>query len=328
MSVPIILDAALPLIRRDGMAVLFANRLVGIEGATVSADSEASGGNMTPDNLLSEMRADYYRSGSVATRAGEATPEIAITWTLGRARGIDFFAYAWSNNLLRWQVELYAGDPEASGVLQAASGWMSPIVRSEVGDLPAGIGPWGLGPSNEKILLLADTMMLSSFVHWSTVYYGITHIRMRIDVSEGSNGPVDYVQISLPFAGELLIPRLPPSLGSSLEPVTTTVRKTTAGGSEVGLWRQNTRQLSLPLNHLTDDEALQVFTDWVSNRGELARVFVCPDNAAAKRRFYYDQAFVATIGESPVASWEQPEGEMDGVTVARAMKTFKIKETR
>src|SRR5262245_51324779 len=288
MPVPTIIDAVLPLAKSPNVLLQFQNVLLGRRGAIVEASSEAAGGNMDVENLLTENRCDYWRGGSVATASAGTPPEISVTFARA-ACAVDFIAYNWSNNLLPWKYELYNGDPEGTGDLLAETDWISPIVQGEPADFPYETFPWTLRPSDERLLEMVAEMRLSSFWELKEPVYGVTHVRVIFDCREGANGDVDYIQTSLFFGGLAWSPHFNFQLGAGLSPVIRSEIRRTASRAKMGLRRTPGSEVTIALDHLSDEEALAtLFAEWVRREGEFARVFISLENAPGKRRFFYD----------------------------------------
>lgn len=329
MPVPTILDAALPLVRRRRLALLFENHLIGRWGATVTADSEDAAGKMPATNLLTENKHEPWRSGSVATRAAQPTPTIVVTFALPQPRAFDWISYAWSNNLLRWQGHFYAGDPGAGGELRGSSEWTAPVVRSDAADFELEDFPWALGPTDERLLELAADRRLNSFAHLTETLYGIDHVQLEFDAAEGSNGDDDFVQAALMFGGRLFQPAINVSLGAGINRVDRSEVRRSVSGAQGGVRRARHSEVELDLEQLTDDEGLTaLFTEWLDRRGPFARVFVILETEPDKRRLHYDGgAFVGTVESFDAVGMDEEPGYMAGVFVTKNVNGVKIQET-
>lgn len=317
------------------MLLMYANHLVnrgGVRsGVTVTADSEDAGGSMGASYLLTEWKADAWRSGSVATRSGAGTPEILITFALPTARTMDFVAIEWSNLRLPWRADLYAGDPDAAGVLVDTTDWTEPIVVAEAGDFPASQVPSALGPDAERVAELAALFRLKTFQTLATPATGVDHVRFRIDCTSGANGAVDYVQASLFYAGLRFHPFVNMDLGNAISPVSRSRINRTAGGAKAGISRPLHRRADLALSYLTEEEALELATDWMEREGEFARVFFWREPANDKRHLFYGfhGAYTGTGETFEGVTIDNLHAIAEGSTapVTKAIKGIRIEET-
>lgn len=307
--------------------MLFRNWLIDREGATVSADSEVAVGPAS--NLLTESRSAFWRSGSLAERAAEATPEVRIDYNLSRKRPVNLVVGTWWNLLVQWAVELYFGNPAAGGELLATSGWVNPIVRSEPDDFSFDEFPWEMGPSDERIESMAADPKLMSFWAFSSTVYGADYVRWRFDASLGANGAFDYLQASLLFAGVAFQPVFNMPLGTTIAPVNRSLKAYTAGGAAEGISRPSGRELTFALAHLSDEEALtQLLVEWEERQGYLARVFAYQEPERRKRRVFYDGgAYVGTLEGFDAVAIEQHEGYMGTHLDAKAVRAIKVART-
>lgn len=314
----------------DQIILVFDNRLLGRKGTNVVASSEAPEGNLQAANLLTENRFDYWRSDSVLAASLLPTPEITLTFSIsfGSATDVEWSSYHWSNNQLPWRDDYYDGDPDSSGTLLGTTDWMNPIVKSEPGDFFYAIFPWLLGPSAERISAMAQDMRLSSFSHLPSAIYGVTHIRRRFDCTAGTNGTVDFIQMSLPIAGRVFRPQINYSTGVKLGMIDHSIADWTAGGSAQGIKRPTDSELSFTLDTLDNREAFQLLVEWVRGEGNLARVFVYQEPAADMRLHYYDgMTFVGVATEFSGLSIDEQPGELNSVFAEKNITGITIQET-
>jgi hypothetical protein len=319
----------LPQVQQHRALLLYDNRLLGRAGANVVADSTAEEGDYAAANLLTENQFDRWRSGSLAVVSAQPTPEVVLTWTLGRPAAVDWVSYDRSNSLLPWRADLYQGVPGAGGALLATTGWTSPVVRSAPDDWLFDDFPWQTGPTDERIAQLAADARLASFAHLAAPVYGVTHVVLRFDASEGVNGTFDYLQVALPFAGLAFQPHINITRGAKLVPVVRSAVRRTQGGAVMGVRRRPGVEAELVLDHLTDGEGFELLSRlMLDGQAELARVFYYQETAAEHRRHFYDgQAFTGTVTAFEGLTLEDEEGELAGVLVPKSVKGVKIQST-
>lgn len=324
--------AILPAARDYRFLLLYRNILLGRHGATVTADSEDPAGNTPASKLLTEWKVDAWRSGSVATRSGAGTPEFRIKHVLAGAETIDFVALEWSNLQLPWRADLYAGDPDAAGTLLDSTDWTEPIVQSAAGDFaeyPGGVAPGKLQPTAAHLAELAADFRLKTFQTFAAPVAGVDHVVFRIDCTAGANGTVDYVQMSLPYAGLAWRPTFNPVFGPAIEPVFRSLARSSASGAYGGLGRRLHKACTISLELLSDDEVSELTTDWLEREGEFARVFCWREPGEDKRRFFYDfQGAFTGIGKAfSGIGIEKPESATGGIVVAKTIEGIRIEET-
>lgn len=329
--------AILPTSRGSHVLLLYANQLInrdGVrEGITVTSDSDDPSGLMDAENLLTEWKSDAWRSGSVATRAGAGTPEIVVTHALPSVQSFDFVGMDWSNLVdIPWRADLYAGDPDAAGVLQDTTDWCEPIVQSIAGDFPAGKVPSKLKPTDERIALMASLFRLKTFQTFAAPVTGVDHVRWRFDCTGATgNGAVDYIQASLFYGGLMFRPIVNYSLGTSITPVFRSKSRRSAGNAKVGLRRRLSRSFELDLEYLTDEESEELVTEWLQHEGEFARVFAWREPADAKRHLFYgfQGAFTgcAETFEGVAINWKGGVAEGSPVPLAKSIAGIRIEET-
>jgi hypothetical protein len=324
----------LPKVRNDLPVIVYDNRLLARSAGltTVTADSEAVEGNFSASNLLDEWSFNKWRSGSVAARSLEPTPEIQLTFTLGDTppEGIDWGSYGWSNNQCPWIRDYYDGDPDAAGVLLGSTGWMHPIVKATLADYEGLENPPLItGPTEREIEKMAVERQLSSFAHLPSRLYSVTHERWRFDVSSGTNGNDDFIQIAFAMSGRAFQPVLPLTSPPKLKPVRRSVRKDSASGVVSATERRTLIEKTFALPDMTAEQGQsRVFHDWILKQPDSARVLVYLQTCGEERaRYYHGGAFIATVEAFDGVIIGKAPGAMSGYTINRDVPSIRLRET-
>lgn len=288
------------------------NYALATDGATVTATSTATPGNLTAEKLLTSHLDEGWRSGSLAALVASGTEVVTLRVTLGGPRTVDWLGLHRSNVVVPFRVRLFRTATAASPLYESA--WTEPIVRALPGDFETfSAMPWTLGPNVETILERAGDFRLDSFIQAPTTQ-AVRVVEIDFEVSAGANGEADYLQFGMPTIACAFRPRVNMTLGwkVGIEDRSQTYRA--ESGTLLGRKKSRGRSFAFGLGFLDRDEAFgRIFSAWMQKHGKLGRVFVWPE--PAQRLYFHDVAMVATATSLPAVAmsrleWPSAEGWM------------------
>lgn len=272
------------------------------EGAACVASSEADTSGdplteLTAENLLNEDLSSPWRSGAITSGS-----TVTVTWTFPRARPVDIVSLHRSNVRVPFRVEL----KDVLGASLVISAWTEPIVLASLTDFPWDSLLWTLGPDADWLDRATDEFRLDSFVTFPVgEYNNVGSVVLTFDISSHTNEGRAYLQFALAMIGRQYRPSINMGLGWSLPLTTRSEVIRTETGAKLGRYRRSLRgaAFELPLLGPNSPEQgrLEVFrkvmTRFLIERGDLARVFFCPE--PAQRWLFYDTSFVGCIEVPP-----------------------------
>lgn len=267
-------------------------------GATIAASHYASEA-LGPENLLSPYFDRMLVTSSIASAIGKGETEMTVTIAFDGPHRVNWLSLHRSNCQVPFRVELFKGDP-ASTPAAYQSDWLSPIVRAGIGDFTWPDFAWYLGPTPAQVTRWAEDARLDHPVPLPETVAAVRYVRYTFDVSSGSNGGADEIELGFSFAAESFQPVIGALLGWDVSPVSrSTVRRTT-GGALLGRRRVAGRRFGFVLEYLEMHELWEkALSDLVLEQGELARVFAWP--RPTDRRYFYRQAVLGTVTDLPSA---------------------------
>lgn len=295
------------------LLLVFENYGLSTDGASVTATSTATPGNLTAEKLLTDHLDEGWRSGSLAALVAAGTDTVTLRWTLGGPKIIDWLSLHRSNVQVPFRARLFRTSTSASPLFE--SEWTDPIVRAQPADFETFSGmPWMLGPGTRTVERLAAAFRLDSVLA-APATTSVRVVEVDFDVSAGANGAADFLQVGMPFIARSFRPRINMALGWKMGGEDRSELYRAEGGQALGRVKSSGRSFAFSLTHLDRDEAFgRIFGDFVRQPGaKLRRLFAWPE--PAERLYFYDTAFVGTATALPAVvmsrlEWPGAEGWM------------------
>lgn len=311
------------------LMLLYENRALESQGATVTATSTAAG-NLVPGHVINPHLDLAWRSGSIAALVAGGASVVTLKILLGSPRQLDTQTLHKHNARTAWRWRWYKSTIGSSGGESPIfeSPWLDPVVRARPGDFPTFTEmPWSLGPRGEELELWQATFDLTSVGFADQIYDNLRLVEIDFDLTAGTNNGVDYVQVGLAPSWLAFRPRIDEGvqargigadLGFAWGVQDRSVATRTESGALLGRRRSSGRTFDFDLGALARPEALQrILTQLARLRGKLARVFVWPETL--QRRYFYDSAFIGTLTGLPRVAMARLE--------LPAANAFRIEET-
>lgn len=292
-----------PSVESHEILLLLENFGLASEGASVTSTSSVETGTLRVANLALPDLDRHWRSKPIAERSAKGS-NVTIRVDLGRSRRVNFVSLHRHNIRLPFRVRFFksalGGGVSGSPVYQ--SPWTQPIVRARPEDWATfSEMPWTLGPRLEDLDDWAANKRLDSFVLSDEIYSNVRAYEIEINTANAyldSNGGASYLQMGLPMIGLAFRPRINMLLNWEMGVVDRSESVRVESGALLGRRGSIGRRLGFVLGYVDRDEAFStLMTRWMRRHGKLGRAFVWAE--PSQRRYFYDQAMVATAASLP-----------------------------